>query len=332
MTNRELAAEISSWIQEEARQSKMLPKTPAEILYYLESGRGQVVLHQDGHPAAFAAYDEWTAYREVCAVIVRPAWRHLGLGSRAVKKAIVSAQGTKPLIAFTNEASAVLFRKFGFRNQAKTTADQELWLPCRSCNEHPVWPACHCQFMQLQGQFFERGEQNYSVIDLITTDEADMAAAAALYCRVWQEPPWLEMNWRSDEVQRDFEETLQKPGSHAFLAVSGRDVVGFSSGWTLPREDLTRRSAGKPELFGFDGRPIFYIAELASSGSRRHLGIGRNLLGRLLEAAGNDDHRQFLTRTHVDAEPARRLYSSLGFEETVIADIDYQDRTYWVRR
>ena len=157
-------------------------------------------------------------------------------------------------------------------------------------------------------------------------------SAVDLYCQVWQEEPWNEFDWDIKEVIADLSLIPKKPGGILILAeVNGR-VVGLTAGWQISAKEVADRT-GQADLEDeySSQKAIFYIAELCTDIRLRGRGIGTRLCEELFREATQSGFDFFILRTHVKAEPARRIYSGFGFTELPYADVNYHDRTYWVR-
>lgn len=179
---------------------------------------------------------------------------------------------------------------------------------------------------------------------------------AALYCRIWREPPWNEDHWTSEGVSDDIRREMANSCAEAFLAFarqfpSGYEimdrcgaratgyreedlmgVVGFTWGYRVCKEDL-RDITGSDELaslFTGDGGDIFYIDELGVASQYRKRGFGRRLSEQLIAVAKDHGCSRITLRTDVEADPARALYASLGFKELDVRDAEHADRSYWL--
>lgn len=170
-----------------------------------------------------------------------------------------------------------------------------------------------------------------SQVSIVAPDDNQMIQMAELYCAVWQEPPWNEMEWQIDEVLADLQSIPNMQDGLLYAAVTNNRVVGFTAGWPISRYEFFEKSGTKIGRFFKDDEPAFYIAELGCDCRFRGHGIGRQLSLRLIGNAAELGYSRFVLRTHLMAHPARKLYASLGFHETRIIDYTYPDRSYWVR-
>lgn len=317
-------------ISVEASRGKMLSCGQEVIQEEITSGRG-VAIFNDEKPVSFARCWEYEDCVEIGSVVTDPAKRGRGYAQMAATQVIFWSQETKnkPLIAFTNPESFGLFHKLGFRERPKNEGSSELWIPCRDCQEVGNWPKCHCHFMRLDGKLFKTEGCLYAIIQL--NDRDDILSAASVYCKVWQEPPWNEHNWHLVEVSRYLASIGRDKNGISLVAATKKRIAGFTAGWPMVEDQMTSQ-VGLPLPWLFtDGRPIFYIAELATNSDFRGQGIGRQLSLQLINAAKDAGYNRFALRTHLLAGQARKLYTSLGFHETRITDHTYPDRSYWVR-
>ena len=87
------------------------------------------------------------------------------------------------------------------------------------------------------------------------------------------------------------------PGSVAFVAEVGGEILGWCWGYVLPRPD---------------GQSMMLIYDLEVRPESRRQGIGRGLVTAMLETARERGaSKAWLTTAH-DNSPARALYSHLG--------------------
>lgn len=152
---------------------------------------------------------------------------------------------------------------------------------------------------------------------------------AALYCQVWQEPPWNEI-WEKEKAEADLQAQMQKPSAQGFLALKSSNVVGFTWGYAISQRDLQDISHSSNLDYLFQrSKYLYYIDELGVDIRFRGCGIGRMLSRILLGAALASEFSTVILRTDVHASPARKLYNQLGFTELPVRDGIYTDRTYW---
>lgn len=167
--------------------------------------------------------------------------------------------------------------------------------------------------------------------EIVGLSDDYLAEVVAIYQRIWLEPPWLEFNWKTDAVAKYLAGIIPEKKGLVYTVLMDGKVAGFTAGWPIDRYEFYAQSGTKIANFFVDQEPAFYIAELGVSVPYRGRGIGHELISSLLDAAKSQGFNRFALRTHVYAEPARRLYRRLGFHETSICHIRYPNRTYWVR-
>lgn len=167
--------------------------------------------------------------------------------------------------------------------------------------------------------------------EIVELSESYLAEVAAIYQRIWLEPPWLEFNWKTDAVAKYLASIVPEKKGLVHIVLADDKVAGFTAGWPIDRYQFYAQSGTKIANFFVDQEPAFYIAELGVSVPYRGRGIGYQLSYMLINAAKTQGFNRFVLRTHVSAEPARRLYRRLGFCETSICHFRYPNRTYWVR-
>ncbi|CAN5146450.1 GNAT family N-acetyltransferase [soil metagenome] len=117
----------------------------------------------------------------------------------------------------------------------------------------------------------------------------DLDRAAALHRQAFE--PLGERPW----TRRDMAELLAAPGvAGLFLEVEGREA-GFA---------LLRVAADEAELL-----------TIAVAADRRRRGLGRRLLGAVIEQARDRGAHSLFLEVGADNAPARSLYSQAGFME-----------------
>lgn len=161
------------------------------------------------------------------------------------------------------------------------------------------------------------------------TDEVMTTKCAKLYAEIFKEPPWNE-SWEVSQILEDMRRQVKNPGFHGLLAREADEVVGFTWGYSVSLPDMREivGHAGLDFLFK-DCHRLFYIDELGVKASQRGRAIGKKLTSALIGMAKTDGNISILLRTNNKAEIARNLYRSLGFEDLLIQDGAYGDRTYW---
>lgn len=160
-------------------------------------------------------------------------------------------------------------------------------------------------------------------------DQDLLRKAAEVYCQVWQEAPWFEMEWDLEEVIRDICAMVDRDEGVLILAVEGDQIAGMTSGWVLQRDKLVEMTENGIWVDSLVGK-IFYVAEVLTNPSRRNRGLATELSRQLIENAVEFGCSTITLRTDVEAFPARRVYEKLGFVESSIVDKNHPRRTYWV--
>lgn len=161
------------------------------------------------------------------------------------------------------------------------------------------------------------------------TETKVIEECASLYCGIFRESPWNE-EWEANIVSRDMREQATIFGFQGLMATEEGEVIGFTWGYIISEQDM-RRSAGHDKLdFLFTkGKKIFYVDELGVDSAHRGRGIGKKMSQGLIDLARNSAATTIILRTDKKAEAARDLYLRLGFEDLLIEDNVYKDRTYW---
>ena len=168
----------------------------------------------------------------------------------------------------------------------------------------------------------------YKQGDSIPDDQ--ILSAAELYCRIWKEEPWKE-DWTIDRATEKLVNILKHNNSLLMFGVLENKVCGFAGGKSISQKDLDERTKKSlADIITSDD--IYSIAEIGVDSSYRGQGLGKKLLGELIDQviAKNKDAK-FVLHTDIKAESAKRLYESLGFKHTDIMDSSLQTHTYWVR-
>ena len=155
---------------------------------------------------------------------------------------------------------------------------------------------------------------------------------AQLYCQVWKEPPWCEDFWQAEDVLANLKVELAKPRALCWLATSARqEVIGFSWGYGVNRDDLTKISGNSQLAQSLNGTAeLFYVDELGVNIKKRQHGVGKRLTRQLIDYAANCGYSKIILRTDIRAIPARTLYAHLGFKELTVQDSAHQTRNYWL--
>ena len=153
---------------------------------------------------------------------------------------------------------------------------------------------------------------------------------AKLYCEIWKEPPWSEDFWTIEGVIKDIRKQMKCSNAVGFLALYDGEVIGFTWGYEISKNDLQEISGVKSLDIIFENSRVFYIDELGVSPLFRNKGIGEQLSRTLLAAVRNScEIRCFTLRTDIKAVAARNLYIKLGFSDLSIRDAEHSQRTYW---
>jgi len=170
------------------------------------------------------------------------------------------------------------------------------------------------------------------IVRIPIENEEFLRKCAELYCEIWKEPPWNENFWTAEGVIEDIRKQIKRLNAIGFLALQGGNVIGFTWGYEVDKEDLREISGVEALgiLFEKGGR-VFYIDELGVSSLFRRRRIGEHLSRILITTVQNScGIRCFILRTEIKAVAARNLYAKLGFRELSIRDAEHSQRTYWV--
>ena len=162
--------------------------------------------------------------------------------------------------------------------------------------------------------------------------EEVLRKCAELYCQIWKEPPWNEDFWTVEGVIEDIKKQMERPHAVGFWALHGEEVVGFTWGYEVSKEDLRKISGVETLDVLFEkGDRVFYIDELGVAPLFRKRGVGEQLSKALIAVAqGLCGIQRFTLRTDIKAIAARKLYIKLGFKELSVRDAEHPERTYWV--
>jgi len=161
--------------------------------------------------------------------------------------------------------------------------------------------------------------------------EEVLRKCAELYCQIWKEPPWNEDFWTVEGVIEDIRKQMKRSNAVGFLALHREEVVGFTWGYEVSKEDLREISGVEALDVLFEkGNRVFYIDELGVASLFRKRRIGEQLSRSLITAVQNHcEIRRFTLRTDIKAIAARNLYIKLGFSDLSIRDAEHSKRTYW---
>lgn len=154
---------------------------------------------------------------------------------------------------------------------------------------------------------------------------------AKLYCEIWKEPPWNEYFWQEEGVLIDIQDQLKKEKAILVLAVNKGKVVGFTWGYGVDKKLMEAISSNNLLGFLFEPAPksVFYIDEIGVDKRHRMHGVGGKITENIINQTKKIGINCWCLRTHINAIPARRMYSKLGFNDLKIKDGKHLDRTYW---
>jgi len=176
-------------------------------------------------------------------------------------------------------------------------------------------------------------KNDYYIVSARDGKQGEISQAANLYCAVWREWPWLENDWTKDVVIKEIRAVAQRADMICFFSKLHQELVGFSWGYFVTKEQLRKISGDicLDYIFG-DADKVFYVSELGVKMTHRRYGVGADITGKLMESALRKGASVFVLRTDIKAFPARGLYAKLGFIELSIQDQKYQYRTYWLKK
>jgi len=162
-------------------------------------------------------------------------------------------------------------------------------------------------------------------------DKKLLEKTARLYCEIWKEPPWNEYFWKQKEVLRDIQEQLKKEAAMLIVAVNKDKVIGFTWGYQIDKKLMEAISNSNLLSFLFEqaSKAVFYIDELGVHKKHRMHGIGGKITKSIIKQTKKIGVDCWCLRTHINAVPARKMYSKLGFSDLKIKDGKHFDRTYW---
>lgn len=154
---------------------------------------------------------------------------------------------------------------------------------------------------------------------------------ARLYCDIWKEPPWNEYFWKESEVLTDIHEQLKKEKATLVLAIDEAKVIGFTWGYCVNKELM--KAISNNDLLNFLFEPatknVFYIDEIGVDKNYRMHGVGSKITESIIDQTKKMGINCWCLRTHINALPAKKMYSNLRFNDLKIKDGKHLDRTYW---
>lgn len=163
-------------------------------------------------------------------------------------------------------------------------------------------------------------------------DSSLLEKTARLYCEIWKEPPWNEYFWKEIEVLTDIQEQLKKEKAVLVLAVNEGEIIGFTWGYGVDKKLMEVISNSNLLSFLFEPSPksVFYIDEIGVDKRHRMHGVGGKITKSIVNQTKKIGVNCWCLRTHINAMPARKMYSKLGFSDLKIKDGKHHDRTYWM--
>ncbi len=320
------AKDLAGMISVEAERSKMLKWSIESLAISIESGNS-ILAFAGNELVGHVCLVSWSAYVEICALIVRTDMRGRRVGTRLMEEAVnLSRQMTKKqIILLPNETSYPIGKRVGFSGRSKHYFSPEVWESCSACHEKEKFPKCHCQPMVLDGS------ENTKFIQVYNGNEQVISETAKVYCEIWKEFPWNEDFWRVPDVISDIKDQMKKDSALFMIAQSGKDIAGFTWGYRANRLGMQAICGSTSLDYLFDEHSsIFYIDELATAALFRRRGIGSQLTQALIGEARALGNGVFCLRTDIKAQAARTLYEALGFIDLGIQDEKYPNRTYWI--
>jgi GNAT superfamily N-acetyltransferase len=124
----------------------------------------------------------------------------------------------------------------------------------------------------------------------------DNPVYCALFQRIFGQPPWNE-TWTLDEISRELDRIMAKPGFIGIAAEYQSHLAGFFTGYRLRF----------PLLPSF-----FYLDQLFVDDRHRGMGAGRALLGQGLSLAADQHYRGMLLLTK-PGSASEGFYRQNGF-------------------
>ena len=139
-------------------------------------------------------------------------------------------------------------------------------------------------------------------------DDRRVRDLQALFDEAYNPPPWGESS--AENASTIAAMVRDAAGWRGFLALDGDRVLGVAQGsfGSVLLGDLQRLAPGVAASLS---EPLFEFHQLVVSTSARGRGLGSRLHHRLLDGVVCDA----ILATHPDAEDARRLYRSRGWQE-----------------
>lgn len=151
--------------------------------------------------------------------------------------------------------------------------------------------------------------------------------------------PWDE-NYDVTRLSAGLGIDLSRLNAVAFAAQTkeGGFHMGHVLGYELYKYSDPPRIASLQDISGtaeldeeFDKGRLFYIDSIVVREVSQGARIGRELLQTLIRKVQLCyGITRFILRTHVEAYPARKLFSRVGFQETDVHDKEDANRTYWI--
>ncbi|MFH8562098.1 GNAT family N-acetyltransferase [Streptomyces sp. NPDC017988] len=143
-------------------------------------------------------------------------------------------------------------------------------------------------------------------------------ALRSVYVDAFGAPPWNEDEAKASEFAERLHHDARRPGFTAALALAGRDVLGFASGWTTLPPFPTDRCYPQAAA-GLGARrtndwlcDAFEVDELAVRPGAHGSGLAGNLLAAVTEGA--PEGRSWLL-TSVQAPQAMAFYRRQGWAQ-----------------
>lgn len=321
-----LINDIYEMIAIEAEKNNMVLQDRKDIRQQIDSGDA-VVIFQNGQVAAYACLEHWKNCLEVGALVVWPEYRKQGMGYEIVKQVIKLALRKYPekkIIALPNNISKKVFEKNNFIYSEKNYFDDEIWGLCKNCKDYCNFPKCRCYAMIYDEAKIQIKQFNIQDNDIIKK-------VAKLYCNIWKEAPWNEDFWKINDVSDTIKKKLLFDQA-VFIAGTYNDkIVAFCWGYLVCREEL-REITGHNKLdYLFAAADfLFYINEVGVQKEYRNRGIGKEITMKLIKICIEKNISRWCLRTHVLAQNAKKMYTSIGFEDLLVRDQKYPERTYWM--